>query len=661
MQRILLVLVSLVLCLGLYAQWSTNAANPNQIYNGTNAQVMPKTAVTNDGKTWIAWMDNTSGNYNTYAQLLDFMGAPVFTTPVLVSNHTTMSWLTEWDVDSDPYGNLILCFQDLRNVTNNVVIYKLTQTGDFPWGLNGIMLSNDTDDAYSNMSPVVQCLSDGRTIAAWQRMTGTTSEIRLQSLAAAEGDLEWSANGIQITSTTARYTWPQLRDGLDGNVLVKYYEDTGPVWAPTRHMLMLSYDDNGFSNWTNPVVIQGLGGISAWNQLIGFAPDGAGGAVLTWHDDRNGVNISYTYVQHVTLAGIMTMQPDGAPVSLETGYHQFYPRVNINTDTQEIYIFWNRVSGNQDMWGLQMQKLSLSGERLWGDNGMSFITLGNYPTYPLRAGKMGDNMVFLYSISPEINNDQVATIKAYAVSGTGQPMWAGGLGDIAATNSHKLHFDSDVFGESWGVVTWEDGAGPSFTCAMRFNHDGSLGTILPAPHILTGEVINQNDVFLDWVMPAVALLPVGYNVYRNDELYHLVSAAATQDTIFGLGPGQWSFHVTAVFEGGDESAPSNTVIVNITGSQVETPTPMINLTADPNPFRENVCLNVKNLMPAQAVLFSVYNAKGQLICREKLNGHSEINWTWDGRNAAGRTVPSGLYLARLTQGDQRFIIKLLKR
>jgi len=437
MSKLIIAVFFLTLCFGLYAQWSTNAANPNQIYALTSAQVLPKTSVTSGGITWIAWMDNTTGNYNTYLQKLNLLGAPEWTTPLLVSSNPTMTWLTEWDMDSDNAGNAVLIFQDIRLGTNNVVIYKISPDGTFLWGANGIMLSNDTNPDYGNMSPTVLCLSSGRTVAAWQRLATDTSII-IQSISAT-GTLEWGANGIMLSMTGGSYTWPQLLESDTCCIMLKYFEDTGPFWAPTRKILVQKYDSSGQALWVNPTIVQNLGGITAWTQWLSIKSDLTGGMIICWHEDRNAENISYTYIQRILVNGSVTMAADGARVSTETGFNQFYPKLAFEGDQQEVYVFWNRVNGDQNMWGLQMQKMGLNGERFWGDNGMAFEPLGAFPTYPINAMNMTGGIVFLYEISPVSGNDQLANIKAYCVNQEGMPNWNGGLGYIASTTTAKLH------------------------------------------------------------------------------------------------------------------------------------------------------------------------------------------------------------------------------
>jgi len=660
MKRTLLAFILVVLCLGLYAQWSTDANSPNQIYGLTSAQVLPKTAISCGGITWIAWMDNTLGNYNTYLQKLDVMGVPEWATPLLVNDNLTMTWITEWDLDCDADCNAVLVFQDIRLGTNNVVAYKISPTGAFLWGPNGIMLSNDTSSEFGNMSPTVLCLADGRTVIAWQRL-GTVTSTVLQSISVL-GTLEWGTNGITLTPAEGSNTWPQLLASNGSSILLKYYEDTGPFWAPTRKILVQKYDAQGQALWTQPTYVQNLGGITAWTQWLSLSSDGMDGMIICWHDDRNQENIAYTYIQRVLVNGTVTMPVNGVLVSTETGYHQFYPKLAFEPDAQKAYVFWNRVNGGQTMWGLNMQKFALDGTRLWDNNGIVIEQTNNYPNYPISAYCMDSGIVFLYSIAPFAGNDQISNLKAFCANSEGLSMWNGGLGWIASTNTNKLHYDSALYTNLWGVITWEDVSLHTNIYAMRFNYNGTLGTIEPSPYNLTAQIINQNDVLLNWDFPELMIGPIGYKVYRNDLFYHQVAGGSTtEDLITDLGPGEWDFYVTAVYESSDESPPSNVVTVNITANQDEQLTVLpLTVTVSPNPFQNSANLLIKGMNDAIMTQVSIYNLKGQLVRQISFSDKTETTWLWDGKDNARTAVSPGLYLVKVSSGQHSITAKLLK-
>ncbi len=82
------------------------------------------------------------------------------------------------------------------------------------------------------------------------------------------------------------------------------------------------------------------------------------------------------------------------------------------------------------------------------------------------------------------------------------------------------------------------------------------------------------------------------------------------------------------------------------------------LTAYPNPFNAAVTLAWSTSVPVTSL--TVHNILGQTVQRfdvAELDGTSGL--TWDGRDANGRPVASGIYFARLTTRDQAVTAKIV--
>jgi len=82
--------------------------------------------------------------------------------------------------------------------------------------------------------------------------------------------------------------------------------------------------------------------------------------------------------------------------------------------------------------------------------------------------------------------------------------------------------------------------------------------------------------------------------------------------------------------------------------------PALRMTAAPNPFNPRTVLSLEISESATtAVSLDIYDLRGRLV-RSVLRGRAasgSTSLTWDGRDDAGRSLPGGTYLARLTGAD----------
>ena len=92
----------------------------------------------------------------------------------------------------------------------------------------------------------------------------------------------------------------------------------------------------------------------------------------------------------------------------------------------------------------------------------------------------------------------------------------------------------------------------------------------------------------------------------------------------------------------------------------ETPAPFgIGLRAAPNPFNPTTRLSFM-LAGDGPVEIALFDLRGQRVCTlfdgERAAGPQAV--TWDGRDAAGRPLASGVYVCRLTAGREQRVQRL---
>ncbi len=144
----------------------------------------------------------------------------------------------------------------------------------------------------------------------------------------------------------------------------------------------------------------------------------------------------------------------------------------------------------------------------------------------------------------------------------------------------------------------------------------------------------------------------GYNMYRD---YVVIGSTDADETYYedaDIPNGLHVYYVTAVYEGGHESGPSNSVDIEW-GAADEIPEITNSLRGNyPNPFNPTTRISFSIAQTVQVKL-DVFNLKGQLVktlVREKLDsGNHSVQWNGD--DNSGKAVGSGIYFYRLQAGN----------
>ena len=450
-----------------FAQWSSDASVNTSVAIATGDQVIPKIATSPSGTTYISWFSGESGNYNVRLQKMDVYGNKLWADEgLLVSDHPAMSWLTDWDIAIDQEEHAIITFQDIRTGNNNIYAYRITPDGEFIWGDDGLELSNTT--AF-DASPKVTVTNAGNAIIAW-----ASEDVVILQKITPEGTFLWGDNGITLSGEN-RYSWPQLLPVGDDDIILKYFEDSGPIMYPTRHILAQRYDMNGNPVWNEEAVISDAAGISAWTQIFPFINDGNDGFYIAWHDDRDNNMLASIFVQHVGSDGLILFADDGIEASTMPNRNHFYAKLALPPGSNDIFIVWNEMDANQNNRGIYGQKVSSSGERLWTNNGKAFIELSATDVYPFGAGNSDSDIVVFYD---EYFTAMDAGIKAMRIDTDGNFVWENEIVELSTVQSQKSHPELNNFFNSQWIAVWSDDRNGNIDIyGQNIQLDGTLGPV----------------------------------------------------------------------------------------------------------------------------------------------------------------------------------------
>lgn len=365
-----------------FAQWNTNAT-PVCIFDaagqGDYYACNPKAVRTPDKKTWIAW--RTFGNktvngidrpaVRTYLQLLDRDGVPQFSEPIMVNDHATTTWWSEYGLQVASDGSAVVTVADGRAEEPTLpdyvehpdgfspAIYKVDQQGNFLWGADGIAYPEYTNAGYTNCYVVgddtyfifYNTTEDSSGQAEDMSHIGMfIQRINADGTEAWDEPMAWSDDFVQ----------PQIVPSL-GNTFLLF--DKSPEGSVV-HRLNRDFDEL----WGDPVVYDEHKYEGYEMNHYRLAPDGFGGAAVAFV--RNMGQFSHNIrVQHINADGSLGFGLSGLDVANTEDNDYDYCGIAVNTKSQEILVDYE--SQLEKTYDVMLQKFSYDGDYLFDDMGLS--------------------------------------------------------------------------------------------------------------------------------------------------------------------------------------------------------------------------------------------------------------------------------------------------
>jgi len=284
-------------------QWDLNG---NAICTESGTQKYPQ--LVNDGVngTIITWLDNRDGEYDIYAQKVNSSGIIQWT-----ANGTVICKANGNQeipkIVSDGAGGAIITWQDSRNGEYDIYAQKVNSSGEVQWTVNGTTICTANGDQL-----VPQIVSDGAggAIISWQDIRDGDYDIYAQKVNS-NGDIQWTVNGTVICTANGHQLVPRLiGDGANGTII---------SWQDIRDgdydIYAQKVNSSGDIQWTvNGTAICTANGDQLVPRLIG---DGAGGAIITWQDSIDGADD--IYAQKVNSNGVKQWTTYGKAICTANG------------------------------------------------------------------------------------------------------------------------------------------------------------------------------------------------------------------------------------------------------------------------------------------------------------------------------------------------------
>ncbi|MCG3117107.1 MAG: IPT/TIG domain-containing protein [Candidatus Manganitrophus sp. SA1] len=304
-----------------------------------------------------------------------------------------------------------------------------------------------------------QLVSDGAAgaIVVWADLrNGLNTDVYAQRVNGS-GAVLWAADGVPIAAAANNQSVPQLvSDGAGGAIITWEDNRTG-----TFDIYAQRVNRDGIAQWAeNGVLVTGAANAQLSPQVI---PDGSGGAILIWLDFRNG-GTPDLFVQRINGEGVAQWGADGVPVSLAADAQQS-PQL-ISDGAGGAIIVWqdHRNVTHSDIYA---QRISGEGQALWTADGTAISTAANNQQFPQLISDDTGGATIVWQ------DGRSGTDKIFAqrVDGGGAALWTANGAPIAATANAQSVPQMISDGSGGALITWQDGTD---IFAQRVNAAGAL-------------------------------------------------------------------------------------------------------------------------------------------------------------------------------------------
>ena len=268
-------------------------ANGVALRSGVTGTAYPPT-ITSDGSggAIVTWQDTRPDVNDIYAQRVNSSGAAQWTANGVVLRSIAGSDAQSLNMTSDGSGGAIVTWQDLRSGDGEIYAQRVNSAGAAQWTGNGVALRSIAGSGGG--SPTVTSDGTGGAIVTWYDNRSGEWDIFAQRVDST-GTPRWTANGVALRTSEAgtSATYPTITSDGTGGAIVTWQDNRSGVNDPYAQRV----DSTGTPRWTaNGVALRSILGTDGGSPTI--TSDGSGGAIVTWQDNRNGQ--TDIYAQRVT-------------------------------------------------------------------------------------------------------------------------------------------------------------------------------------------------------------------------------------------------------------------------------------------------------------------------------------------------------------------------
>jgi len=528
-------------------------------------------------------------------------------------------------ITGDGTGGAIIAWEDRRNGNYDIYAQRIDENGNLLWGADVAVCTQWN----SQGDPAITGDGTGGFIITWEDERNGNYDIYAHRIDE-DGNLPWGAD--VAVSTAANAQWKPDITGDDTGGAIITWSDSLPGFPDDIHAQRI--DEDGNLLWGADAAVCTQGSNQEFPTMTG---DGAGGAIITWEDRRNGN--ADIYAQRIDENGNVKWAINGAPVCTQ-GSDQDRPEITGDGTGGAIITWYDWRNGNTDIFA---QRIDENGNLLWGADA-AVCTQGNNQYYPAISGDGTGGAIITWSDNRNVNWD----IYAQRIDENGNQLWGA---EVAVCTAGNTQIVREITGDGTGgaIITWEDERSGNWDIyAQRISNPVPIITSISPQSAAPGDTLDV-AVSGSWfyLNPSAIFSGAGITlntVSRVSEAELMVNITISEDAATGTRD------ITVTNLDGQSGTKTRAFVVMGPGEG------KIKIQAGSegwaNPLRGeevNIYLKPKH---SGNVSIEIYNIAGQLVWDKEISvtGGVQEQVVWNCRNKSGEVVSSGIYVVRVKGG-----------
>jgi hypothetical protein len=396
------------------------------------------------GGAIIVWQDNRSGSsWDIYAQRISPTGVTLWqNNGKLVCNASNNQENPQ--ICFDGSGGAIIVWQDNRSGSDwDIYAQRININGELQWLGNGTVICNESDQQEH-----VRIVSDAYNgaIITWQDSRSGIANYNIYAQRInSTGIVKWNGNGTIICNETGHQGEPELCGVGAGGAIITW-EDQRAVYSDIYAQLI---------NSTGDVKWDGNGTVICdkiySQQTPKICSDGVGGAIITWKDKRKGLSADFDiYAERISNLGAGTWNSSSGIVVCYGNSDQLSPEI-CGDGAQGAFIVWTE---DDD---IRAQRLNSAGNIQWSLDGIPICTaVGIQDSHHVISDELGGSIIAWRDL--RYSN---AYIFAQRLHSNGTIRWAND--GVKVTFTYYSQDESCLCSDKAGgaIIAWKDAQGVS--------------------------------------------------------------------------------------------------------------------------------------------------------------------------------------------------------